>query len=170
MAKWAQQRSKSRSIQKIVLNINLLLNYASIIMIKTFVLCDSHVASSPHSKLFLPTHVFHTFYVRRNDNQKIFNNWCNYIESFISYPHYNWLSSYILYTEGSLPRMIIDKTVPIKQLNVVEAYGLLIFRADKGMSTGLKCYTGNGRMSPVYNVMNTLRCSIILYHVYMYIN
>ena len=30
--------------------------------------------------------------------------------------------------------MIFDKTVAIKQLNVVEAHGLLIFRADKGTS------------------------------------
>ena len=31
--------------------------------------------------------------------------------------------------------MIFDKTVVIKQLNVVEAHGLLLFRADKGQST-----------------------------------
>ena len=34
--------------------------------------------------------------------------------------------------EGAFPRLIFDKTVVIKQLNVVEAHGLLLFRADKG--------------------------------------
>ena len=36
------------------------------------------------------------------------------------------------FAEGAFPRMIFDKTVVIKQLNVVEAHGLLLFRADKG--------------------------------------
>ena len=59
---------------------------------------------------------------------------------------------HVYYLEGSLPRMIIDKSVQIKQLNVVEAYGLLIFRADKGM------YRRNSR-----NCNNTIElyiCSI----------
>ncbi|XP_074653894.1 GTPase-activating Rap/Ran-GAP domain-like protein 3 isoform X3 [Tubulanus polymorphus] len=34
--------------------------------------------------------------------------------------------------EDLAPRMIFDRTVVIKQLNVIEAHGLLIFRADKG--------------------------------------
>ena len=38
----------------------------------------------------------------------------------------------ICVVEGSHPRMIFDRTVTIKQLNVVEAHGLLVFRADKG--------------------------------------
>ena len=36
------------------------------------------------------------------------------------------------FVEGAFPRLIFDKTVVIKQLNVVEAHGLLLFRADKG--------------------------------------
>ena len=34
--------------------------------------------------------------------------------------------------EGTAPRIIFDKSVSVKQLNVVEAHGLLIFLADKG--------------------------------------
>lgn len=41
-------------------------------------------------------------------------------------------------TEGVRPRMLFDKTVSIKQLNVVEAHGILIFRADKGRSFSLR--------------------------------
>lgn len=34
--------------------------------------------------------------------------------------------------EGSSPRLMFDKTVCIKQISVVEAHGLILFRADKG--------------------------------------
>jgi hypothetical protein len=35
-------------------------------------------------------------------------------------------------TEGGTCRMIFDKSVQIKQLTVVEAHGILLFRTDKG--------------------------------------
>jgi hypothetical protein len=31
-------------------------------------------------------------------------------------------------------RLVFDKTVAVKQLHVVEAHGILLFRADKGTS------------------------------------
>ena len=41
---------------------------------------------------------------------------------------------YIAYVvEGTTSRMLFDKTIPIKQLDVVEDYGLLIYRTDKGI-------------------------------------
>ena len=41
----------------------------------------------------------------------------------------------LLITEGAVPRLIFDKTVVIKQLNVIEAHGLLLFRADKSKTS-----------------------------------
>lgn len=35
-------------------------------------------------------------------------------------------------TEGGTCRMVFDKSVQIKQITVVEAHGILIFRTDKG--------------------------------------
>lgn len=35
--------------------------------------------------------------------------------------------------EGATSRMLFDKTIPIKQLDVVEDYGLLLYRTDKGI-------------------------------------
>ena len=35
--------------------------------------------------------------------------------------------------EETTSRMLFDKTIPIKQLDVVEDYGLLIYRTDKGI-------------------------------------
>jgi hypothetical protein len=37
--------------------------------------------------------------------------------------------------EDLAPRMIFDKSVVIKQVSVIEAHGLLIFRGDKGESS-----------------------------------
>jgi hypothetical protein len=34
-------------------------------------------------------------------------------------------------------RLVFDKTVAVKQLHVVEAHGILLFRADKGTSEKL---------------------------------
>ena len=39
---------------------------------------------------------------------------------------------HFLSTEGCSPRQIFDKSVVIKQLSIIEAHGLLLFRADKG--------------------------------------
>ena len=43
----------------------------------------------------------------------------------------NYVLFYI-FTEAAQPRMIFDRSLAIKQINVVEAHGLLIFRAEKG--------------------------------------
>jgi hypothetical protein len=37
-----------------------------------------------------------------------------------------------LFAESMSHRLVFDKTVAVKQLHVVEAHGILLFRADKG--------------------------------------
>ena len=57
--------------------------------------------------------------------------------------------------EGTAPRIIFDKSVSVKQLNVVEAHGLLIFLADKGEKT-LQCMSTTGALS---NYSSTKCCA-----------
>lgn len=62
----------------------------------------------------------------RNDFVKI--NFNSFVQNFKS-------SSYhtrFFFPEGLNHRSIFDKSVPVKQLDVVEAHNLLIFRCDKG--------------------------------------
>jgi hypothetical protein len=42
-----------------------------------------------------------------------------------------------LFSESMSHRLVFDKTVAVKQLHVVEAHGILLFRADKGTSENL---------------------------------
>ncbi|RZF36202.1 hypothetical protein LSTR_LSTR008528 [Laodelphax striatellus] len=42
--------------------------------------------------------------------------------------------------DGSSHRQIFDKTITIKQLNVVEAHGILLFRADKGRDSKIHVF------------------------------
>jgi hypothetical protein len=37
-----------------------------------------------------------------------------------------------LFSESMLHRLLFDKTVAVKQLHVVEAHGILLFRTDRG--------------------------------------
>ena len=38
----------------------------------------------------------------------------------------------LLFTDSMYHRLIFDRTVCVKQLNVVEAHGILLMKADKG--------------------------------------
>jgi hypothetical protein len=45
-----------------------------------------------------------------------------------------------LFTESMSHRLVFDKTVAVKQLHVVEAHGILLFRADKGNLSNFLIY------------------------------
>jgi hypothetical protein len=44
-----------------------------------------------------------------------------------------------LFSESMSHRLMFDKTVAVKQLHVVEAHGILLFRADKGTGFNPLC-------------------------------
>ena len=50
------------------------------------------------------------------------------------------IKMFLYFSEGLPARMMFDRTVCAKQLSVVEAHGLLLFRTDKGKKTFMIYY------------------------------